>query len=137
MFQSVADQFDLREPENLKPGQPITWYATRYLNQMSPGDIVYFWMGGKETERGIYGWGTLTSGPYSESNWDSHGVDARVEVRFSQPLLARDMKRNNALAGLLILRQPQASNFLVEPDQARELASAIRNADEVPPPMES
>jgi len=31
---------------------------------MKMGDLVYFWMGGDERFRGIYGWGKIIKEPY-------------------------------------------------------------------------
>jgi hypothetical protein len=100
---------------------------------MAAGDIVYFWMGGEEDIRGIYGWGVLTSAPYMKRNWDSHGVDARIKVRFREPILASTLRGDSRLANLLILRQPQASNFLLEPEEAEALANAVKDNNEVAP----
>lgn len=133
IFQSVPDRYDLREPTNLRPGENITWYATRYRDQMIPGDIVYFWMGGEEAIRGIYGWGVLTSEPYMKRNWDSHGIDIQIKARFQRPLLASILRRDKKLADLLILRQPQASNFILDPEEARSLKKIVANYNEVEP----
>src|SRR5260370_961577 len=53
IFQSVPDRFDLRE--EFEPGLDDTWYATRYRNEMRPGAVVFFWMGGPPEIRGVYG----------------------------------------------------------------------------------
>lgn len=133
IFQSVPDRYDLRKSNSIRPGETVTWYATRYRDRMSPGDVVYFWMGGDDDIRGIYGWGLLNSAPYIKKNWDSHGVDAQIKVRFQKPVLASTLRRNAKLAYMLILRQPQASNFFLEPEEAKALAMAVRDCKEVAP----
>lgn len=99
IFQSVPERYDLREA--IHPGKVDTWYATRYRNEMHPGDLVYFWMAGNEQFRGLYGWGRISSTPYLEKNWDSHGVDVKYEARFSEPILAQTL-RNDAVLGEML-----------------------------------
>lgn len=133
IFQSVPARYDLREASSLRPGESVTWYVTRYRDRMSVDDIVYFWMGGEEGIRGIYGWGVLTSSPYMKKNWDSFGVDAKIKKRFKRPILASNLRRDPKLANLSILRQPQASNFLLEPEETKALARAVEDSEEVAP----
>jgi len=131
IFQSVPDRNDLRR--ELLAGESDTWYATRYRNEMKPNDLVYFWMGGDENIRGLYGWGTLESEAYLEKEWDSYGVDVNYKVRFTKPILAKDIKRRPKLENLLILRAPQATNFLLTPEQAADLAQFIQSMNEQAP----
>ena len=56
-FPMYQDRYDLSR--ELKLGKPETWYATRYRNRMSPGDVVYLWMAGDEDIRGLCGMGEL------------------------------------------------------------------------------
>jgi len=130
IFQSVPERYDLREINNIKPGEIVTWYATRYRNEMTPGDIVYFWMGGEESIRGIYGSGVLTSPAYVKRNWDSHGVDVEIRARFKEPIPARVVKADLTLRGLLILRQPQATNFLLNTEEGEALSKIVKNSKE-------
>jgi hypothetical protein len=131
IFQSVPDRYDLRR--ELRVGKSDTWYATRYRNEMKVGDVVYFWMGGDQDIRGLYGWGNLTSKAYLKRNWDSHGVDVAYSVRFNDPFLARDLKNDAYLRTLLVLRAPQATNFLLTPEQASQLANFIHSRGEEAP----
>lgn len=135
IFQAVPDRYDLRL--ELHPGKPDTWYATRYRNDMKAGDVVFFWLGGDQGSRGLYGWGTLTSGAYMKSEWDSHGVDVHYNVRFTKPILATDLKKEPSLKDLLIFRAPQATNFLLTEQQASALRAFVRRNDEEAPPQES
>ena len=79
IFQAIPERYDLREhfPKDDASDKEATWYATRYRSQMEPGDLVFFWLGGDEQIRGIYGWGHLTSKAYIKKNWDSYGVVVR------------------------------------------------------------
>jgi predicted RNA-binding protein with PUA-like domain len=131
IFQSVPDRYDMRN--NLQVGAQETWYATRYRQEMSPGDYVFFWMGGDEFFRGLYGWGILTSSPYVRPSWDSYGVDVRIEAKFKSPIRAKDIKADPMLERLLIFRAPQATNFLVAPDDAKRLIKLIKGRGEKAP----
>ena len=131
IFQSVPGRYDLRS--ELVPGRKDTWYATRYRNEMDPGDTVFLWMAGDENFRGLYGWGVITSKPYMRPEWKSHGVDVEYKVKLERPILARRIKSDPTLRDLLIFKAPQASNFLLEPNQAHGLMRLIRDQGERPP----
>ena len=131
IFQSVQDRFDLRHA--LEPGASDTWYATRYRNEMAPGDQVYFWMGGSAVVRGLYGWGHLTSTPYRKESWDGYGVDLVYDVQFDRPISAARVKATPGLRDLLILKVPQGTNFLLTSDEARHLGELARVACQEPP----
>ena len=111
LFQSAPEQYDLRK--ELRPGEFDNWHATRYRMEMHPGDIVFFWMGGDQNFRGLYGWGEITSEPYIKPEWESHGIDVKYEAKFKRPILAKSIREDPNLASLLIFRTPQATNFLI------------------------
>jgi len=123
IFQAVSDRYDLRA--ELVEGRKVTWYATRYRSYMAPGDLVFFWLGGSEDIRGIYGWGKLTSPPYAKPEWASYGVDVEYAKRLRAHLSAQEIKSVPDLQGLLILRAPQATNFLLSQEEARAIANLI------------
>jgi hypothetical protein len=131
VFQSVPDRFDLRT--ELRPGSRDTWYATRYRNEMHPGDLVFFWMAGDDRFRGLYGWGLLASKPYVKSGWDSHGVDVTYKEKFSKAISAKSIRDDPKLAEMLIFRAPQATNFLLSSDQAKRLVKLVKERGEVAP----
>lgn len=134
IFQSVPERFDLRQA--VQPGAAATWYATRYRNEMHPGDLVFFWMAGEEQFRGLYGWGLITSAPYLNSGWDSHGVDVKYETKFAKPILANTLRDDVVLAEMLIFRAPQATNFLLSLDQAKRLIRVVSACGETAPSLE-
>jgi hypothetical protein len=133
VFQSVPDRLDLRKA--IRPGHQDTWYATRYRNEMHPGDIVFFWMAGDEHFRGLYGWGHIASAPYLKSGWDAHGVDVAYEVKFAKPIRATSLRDDPVLAEMLIFRAPQATNFLLSPQQAKRLARLVKDRGETAPSL--
>lgn len=129
IFQSVVTRFDLRT--RLAPGASQTWYATRYLKLMAPGDLVLFWMGGPTELRGLYGWGRLLGAPYSRPEWNAHGVDVQVETAFGQHIPAERVRQ--AVPDLPIFRMPQATNFLLSPDEASRLWALVAASRERTP----
>ncbi|TNE38150.1 MAG: EVE domain-containing protein [Alphaproteobacteria bacterium] len=59
ILQARPDQFDLRT--KIINGESTPWHVSRYQNQVRKGDLALFWLAGHD--RGIYGWGTITSNP--------------------------------------------------------------------------
>lgn len=131
VFQSVPERYDLRHV--IQPKERDTWYATRYKNSMRPGDLVFFWMAGDKHFRGLYGWGRIVSVPYLRSGWDSHGVDVQYQVKFHKPILATSFADDAVLAEMLIFRAPQATNFLLPPEQVERLIALVERRGEVAP----
>ena len=131
IFQSAPERYDLRTA--ITPEKRDTWYATRYRNEMTPGSTVYFWMAGEEDFRGLYGWGRLVTPPYLKPDWDGHGVDVIYKVKFGRPLLARTLREDPQLSRMLILRAPQATNFLLSDEEAERLAMLVRERGESAP----
>jgi hypothetical protein len=131
IFQARADKYDLRT--ELRQNKVETWAAPRYRSAMRPGDIVFFWMAGPEDIRGIYGWGTIKRFPYRTRDAESYDVDVYVEHVFAKPVLASSIRRVPELSDLLILRAPQATNFLLSPNEAKHLVDQIRKHGEAAP----
>ena len=131
IFQSLPDRLDLRT--KLIPGTKDTWYATRYRSEMKAGDLVFFWMGGDDRFRGIYGWGKIISEPYKKSSWDSYGVDVEYIHKFSSPITSSYLKNDPDLKNLLIIRAPQATNFIVDDFQYKKLIKVIKSLGEQEP----
>lgn len=135
IFQSRLDRFDLRT--ELQGGSRQTWEATRYRLAMRTGDIVYFWLAGAENLRGIYGWGQIKRTPYRRVGDATYSVDVTVEQVFSAPLLAQVLRRERELKDLLILKAPQATNFLLSDSEAHAIADLIKRQGQTPPPWTS
>jgi hypothetical protein len=129
IFQSVPERFDLRKA--ISPGKGDRWDATRYVTAMQPGDIVFFWMAGDPSIRGLYGWGQISSPAVNG------GVEVTYQVKFSKAILATELQENDALAQMLILRAPQGTNFLLTEDEAKALVEKIQTSGETPPAIKS
>jgi hypothetical protein len=125
IFQAVSDRYDLREIGIIKTGKKVTWYATRYRSRMSIGDTVFFWLGGTEDIRGIYGRGKLISTPYKKPEWDAYGIDVEYEQRVDPHVSVQEIRKIEALQDLLILRAPQATNFLLTTSEGRAIMELV------------
>jgi predicted RNA-binding protein with PUA-like domain len=119
IFQSVPERYDLREETNLHEGLEGSWNATRYRTRMAKGDLIYFWMGGSESERGIYGWGTISSEPF-ENNGE-YRVGIRVSKRLPKHIQIDSIRKNPELSNLMILRMAVGTNFLINNREAAAL----------------
>jgi hypothetical protein len=87
---------------------------------MSTGDLVFFWMGGSESIRGIYGWGIISSEPFEENG--GYRVGIRVEKHLPNHIHIDSIRETPELQNLMILRMAIGSNFLIN----RREAAAIR-----------
>jgi predicted RNA-binding protein with PUA-like domain len=130
IFQNTPDLWDLRE--EFIEGREGWHTVSRYADQMEPGDIVFFWMAGPASIRGIYGWGKLTSTPYRHREPNHDVVNVRYVTRLRAPLLAVDLKVVPELKSLSILRAPQGSNFPLSYQEARAIVRLIE-PDQRPP----
>lgn len=129
IFQSIVERQDLRD--TLQEQKEDTRLASRYRQQMSPGDLVYFWLAGDERMRGIYGWGELRSAPYLTDDGQEFRVKVRYFKRLHSPLPAVKIRTTPPLEELMIFRAPQATNFLLTKEEAKMIASLL-NPDERP-----
>jgi SIR2-like domain/EVE domain/AAA domain len=132
IFQSNVDQQDLRT--RLQEGKEDTRLASRYRQQMSEGDLVFFWLSGSERIRGIYGWGMLSASP-ELSEEGQYRVRVRYHKRLNNHLAVKKMKRRSELKDLLIFRQPQATNFILSREEAQAIAALMAPEDRphIPP----
>ena len=108
---------------DLKEGKEMAWDATRYRNDMQPGDLVYIWVDGESADGGIHGWGEMTSDSYEEEG--KHYVKVEVKDTLKHIVPAKEMHANSDLQGLLIMKAPVGTNFLISPDEAREISELI------------
>jgi hypothetical protein len=130
IFQSVIERQDLRV--TLQEQKEDTRLASRYRQQMSPNDLVYFWLAGDERIRGIYGWGILLSPPLLSEDGQEYRVRVQYRKRLRSALLAAKIKTTPPLQDLMIFRAPQATNFLLSKEEAQAIADLL-DPDERPP----
>ncbi|MEX0956120.1 MAG: EVE domain-containing protein [Rhizobiaceae bacterium] len=125
IFQSKPDRYDLRT--KLIPGKKATWYVTRYRNDINTQDDVYFWLAGDAGIRGIYGKGVIIGLPYLRPDWNDYGIDVEYTERYEPHISVNIIESNSILRNLLIVRAPFGTNFPLDHEQARAIASLARS----------
>jgi len=108
---------------------------------MRVGEVVYFWLSGERSLRGIYGWGRIT-GDHPEPD---HNQIFRIQVTYfrnfldhhsRQHISVDEIEADDVLSAMVILRLPMGTNFLLRADEDDALRRLIRRKygdDWVPP----
>jgi len=129
IFQAIPERYDLRE--RLEEGKRVAWVASRYMDQMKVGEVVYFWLAGNISHRGLYGWGKISGAPVPD---EASGY--RVEVQYRRNFLAHEPRRHipsetvaadPVLGGHLLFRMPIGTNFLLTDQEDTALRNLIGN----------
>jgi WD40 repeat protein len=123
---------DPSDVQDIREGEDDTWRASQNRQQMSEGDLAFFWLGGPPEIRGVYGWGTLLSG--SQPSDDQFEVKVRYSKRFASHLSALTIKKRNGPESLPILRQAQGTNFILTREEAQGLAAVMEPGERPPVP---
>jgi len=107
----------------------MPWLVTRYAKLMEPGDGVLIWMSGKDA--GIYAIAEiletpkLITEPPDIGYWlDKSLIGQRPQaiIRFTdkfleRPLLKSELSQDPVLKSLIVIRQPNSTNFKVTPEE--------------------
>ena len=121
IFQSKPSIYPLKT--KLKVDLEVGWIASRYRDYMKLGEIVYYWSAGNRDERGIYGWGEITStGAFIDSKGISR-VAVTCRMIFPKHINISLLLKNPALKDLQIIRSAMGTNFLL----TKEEKTAINN----------
>lgn len=103
----------------------MPWLVTRYSKDMAVGDGVLVWIAGNEA--GIYAIAEIIATPQPLDNlpdaqyWvDSNRAQGKTfaQIRFlrkllGQPLRKKELKEDQILKNLLVMRAPNSTNFKV------------------------
>ena len=103
----------------------MPWLVTRYAKEMQPGDGVLVWMSGKDA--GVYAIAEIIEVPKPMKDLPDIGywVDTSplgekpfATIRFTdklldRPLLRSELMKDSVLQSLIVLRQPNSTNFKV------------------------
>jgi pyruvate formate-lyase/glycerol dehydratase family glycyl radical enzyme len=124
VFQAIPKRYDLRT--KMEANHIETWLVTRYREEMSKGDVVYFWLAGDETTRGIYGWGKIVS---SEAryypDW-GYGIDVKYEKVYEHHIPSSKLGEYSALTTHPLFRMPIGTNFKLTKQQNEVIKYAIK-----------
>ena len=111
----------------------MPWLVTRYAKEMQPGDGVLIWISGKEA--GLYAIAEIIEVPKLMQEvpdigyWldkSRLGEKPFATIRFTdklldRPLLRSELKQDPALSTLIVIRQPNGTNFKVSPEEWRRV----------------
>jgi predicted RNA-binding protein with PUA-like domain len=103
----------------------MPWLVTRYAKEMQPGDGVLIWMAGANA--GVYAIAEMVEAPKPMPEppdigyWldkSRLGEKSSATLRFTdklldRPLLRSELKQDPVLKSLIVLRQPNSTNFKV------------------------
>jgi predicted RNA-binding protein with PUA-like domain len=103
----------------------MPWLVTRYAKEMQPGDGVLIWMAGANA--GVYAIAEMVEAPKPMPEppdigyWldkSRLGEKSSATLRFTdklldRPLLRSKLKQDPVLKSLIVLRQPNSTNFKV------------------------
>jgi hypothetical protein len=119
LFQTV----DRNRIELIERGYMDRWCVRRYRRQMQRNDVVFVWLGGSPTVRGVHGWGKLAAAPYPDGQ--AFFVDVRYDQRARPFLPVIALRSHPVLHTLPILHMPRATNFRLATEQAAALADLL------------
>ena len=115
--------------EAIRDFEQLPWTVTRYAKEMLLGEGVLIWMSGADA--GIYAIATIVSPPEVIPNppdigyWLDQGKLGKkpcAKIRFTQklldrPLLRSELQQDPVLKDLMVIRQPNSTNFKVTAEQ--------------------
>ncbi|OBB80303.1 hypothetical protein A5760_19645 [Mycobacterium colombiense] len=151
IFQANPHMFDLRDfltQPSTQIGDVDSWLLRQHANDVSDGDTVLLWTAGENA--GIYATGTIIGESFTRDREEWEPTDAPPESRairyrlerilLEKPVLRRDLMEHPVLRDLLIIRQPNGTNFPVSEQQWEALRPLIElpsrtQATPLPPPQ--
>ena len=109
--------------------EQMPWLVTRYVNEMAVGDGVLIWQAGEKA--GIYATAEIIDQPRMVDKqldidyWldkSRLGTKPQAIIRFTKklldaPLLRETLKQDPILKSLSVIRQPNATNYKVTPQE--------------------
>ena len=107
----------------------MPWLITRYAKDMQPGDGVLIWISGANA--GVYAMAEILEQPKlikdlpdigywidkSRIGQKPHAIIRFTDKMLDRPLLRSALLQDPVLKSLIVLRQPNSTNFKVTPDE--------------------
>lgn len=123
--------------DGIRDFEQMPWLATRYAKDMVTGDGVVIWKSGDKA--GIYATAEIIEPPKIITDppdigyWTNTthiGVKPCAKIRFTsklleKPLLRENLKQDPVLKNLSVIRQPNATNYKITP-QERQLVHELK-----------
>lgn len=111
--------------DGIRDFEQMPWLATRYAKEMAAGDGVLIWKSGDQS--GIYAIAEIIEPPKIIASppdigyWidtSRVGVKPCARIRFTsklleKPLLRENLKQDPVLKNLIVIRQPNATNYRI------------------------
>lgn len=119
--------------------EQMPWLVTRYVKEMAAEDGVSIWQAGDKA--GIYATAEIVDSPkFIQTQPDINywldksrlGSKPQAIVRFTKklletPLLRETLKEDALLKTLIVIRQPNATNYKVTPQEWQQLHEMIHS----------
>ena len=128
LFQGNPKYYRIQEA--IAAFETMPWLVTRYVKEMQVGDGVLVWIAGADA--GIYAIAEIIESPQllekiPDAEYWTIPVSAkkdkpRAQLRFmrkllGQPLRKHELKQDQILKDLLVIKAPNSTNFKVTPEQ--------------------
>ncbi len=130
LFQGNPKYYRLMDA--IRDFEQMPWLVTRYAKDMQPGDGVLIWKAGEKA--GIYAIAEIIEPPKLLEKqpdigyWiDKSRLDKpQAKIRFTsklleKPLLRDELKQDSILKNLMVIRQPNCTNYKIVPDEWRRV----------------
>ncbi|MCT7953084.1 EVE domain-containing protein [Ancylothrix sp. C2] len=138
LFQANPKYYRLGDA--IRDSEQMPWLVTRYVNEMTVGDGVLIWQAGEKA--GIYATAEIIEQPKMVDKqpdidyWldkSRLGSKPQATIRFTKklldaPLLRENLKQDPILKSLSVIRQPNATNYKVTPQEWQQIHEIINSA---------
>lgn len=132
--------------------EQMPWLVNRFANQMSVGDGVLIWISGQDS--GIYAIAKILELPQAINNFpdedywldqDRRSKDKNLNFAIIQftnklvnnPILRNQVKEDDILKELMVIRQPQSTNYAVTLGQWERVKQLINGIESIIPSRQS
>lgn len=123
LFQSVPKRYNLAK--EMKAGATETWLVTRYGNELKEGELVFFWMAGDPSIRGLYGWGRIAADqPRYIKGW-GNGIKVHYKYKFPEHISFEKVRDLPSFADHVLFKMSVGTNFKLSGPQTSDLKKLI------------
>lgn len=126
--------------------EQMPWLVNRFANQMSVGDGVLIWISGQDS--GIYAMAKILEVPQGINNFpdEDYWIDQERRIKdknltfaiikftnkfVNNPILRTQVKEDEILKELMVIRQPQSTNYAVTLGQWQRVTQLINHMESI------